>query len=98
EVDFFSIGTNDLSQYTLAVDRTNTTLADLANAFDPSVLYLIQKVSQAAHRYGKSVGVCGEMAGDPLAIPILVGLGIDELSMNLPVVPVAKQIIRQLNY
>ena len=98
EVDFFSIGTNDLSQYTMAVDRTNTTLANLANAFDPSVLTLISMVVQAAHKYGKDVGVCGELAGDPLAVPILLGLGLDELSMNTPVVPVVKQIVRSLSY
>jgi phosphotransferase system enzyme I (PtsI) len=98
EVDFFSIGTNDLSQYTLAVDRTNTNLADLANAYDPAVLTLISMVVNAAHKYGKSAGICGELAGDPLAIPILVGLGLDELSMNPPAVPTAKQIIRRLNF
>jgi phosphotransferase system enzyme I (PtsI) len=97
EVDFFSIGTNDLSQYTLAVDRTNSTLANLANAYDPAVLKLIQSVVQGAHAYGKIVGVCGELAGEPLAIPILVGLGVDELSMNPSVVPLTKQIVRRLN-
>jgi phosphotransferase system enzyme I (PtsI) len=97
EVDFFSIGTNDLSQYTLAVDRTNTNLADLANAYDPSVLKLINNVVKDAHRYGKEVGVCGELAGDPLAVPILVGLGLDELSMNTPAIPVVKQIVRNLD-
>ncbi|HPO57436.1 MAG TPA: phosphoenolpyruvate--protein phosphotransferase [Anaerolineaceae bacterium] len=96
EVDFFSIGTNDLSQYTLAVDRTNQNLADLANAFDPAVLTLVRSVSRAAHKYGKIVGICGELAGDPLAVPLLVGLGLDELSMNVPALPVAKQIIRRL--
>ncbi|MBQ6509812.1 MAG: phosphoenolpyruvate--protein phosphotransferase [Flexilinea sp.] len=98
EVDFFSIGTNDLTQYTLAVDRTNNNLADLANAFDPAVLRLIARVADAAHEHGKTVGVCGELGGDPIAIPILVGLGLDELSMNAPAIPVAKQIIRQLDY
>ncbi len=97
EVDFFSIGTNDLTQYTMAVDRTNNTLSDLANAYDPAVLQLIHSVAEGAHQYGKKAGVCGELAGEPLAIPILVGLGIDELSMNPPVVPLAKQIIRRLN-
>jgi phosphoenolpyruvate-protein phosphotransferase (PTS system enzyme I) len=96
EVDFFSIGTNDLSQYTLAVDRTNASLSDLVNAFDPSVLRLISMVVNAAHTKGKMVGVCGELAGEPLAIPILVGLGVDELSMNPPAIPVAKQIVRTL--
>ena len=98
EVDFFSIGTNDLTQYTLAVDRTNNNLADLANAFDPAVLRLIARVADAAHEHGKTVGVCGELGGDPVAIPILTGLGLDELSMNAPAIPVAKQIIRQLDY
>ncbi|MBQ4513512.1 MAG: phosphoenolpyruvate--protein phosphotransferase [Anaerolineaceae bacterium] len=98
EVEFFSIGTNDLTQYTLAVDRTNNSLADLANAFDPAVLRLIARVAESAHRYGKTVGVCGELGGDPIAIPILVGLGLDELSMNAPAIPIAKQIIRGLNF
>jgi phosphoenolpyruvate-protein phosphotransferase (PTS system enzyme I) len=98
EVDFFSIGTNDLSQYTLAVDRTNASLSDLVNAFDPSVLRLISMVVNAAHTKGKMVGVCGELAGEPLAIPILVGLGVDELSMNPPAIPIAKQIVRSLTF
>lgn len=97
EVDFFSIGTNDLTQYTLAVDRTNGNLADLANAFDPAVLRLINNVCVSAHKYGKTVGVCGELGGDPIAIPILVGMGLDELSMNAPAIPLAKAIIRELN-
>jgi phosphotransferase system enzyme I (PtsI) len=98
EVDFFSIGTNDLSQYTLAVDRTNTNLSDLVNAFDPSILRLISMIVKAAHSKGKMVGVCGELAGEPLAIPILVGLGVDELSMNPPAIPIAKQIVRNLTF
>lgn len=98
EVDFFSIGTNDLSQYTLAVDRTNASLSDLVSAFDPSVLRLIAMVVEAAHKQGKMVGVCGELAGEPLAIPILVGLGVDELSMNPPAIPIAKQIVRSLTH
>ena len=97
EVDFFSIGTNDLTQYTIAVDRTNGNLADLANAFDPAVLRLINNVTKSAHKYGKMVGVCGELGGDPIAIPILVGIGLDELSMNAPAIPLAKAIIRELN-
>ena len=97
EVDFFSIGTNDLTQYTLAVDRTNSVLTDLANGFDPAVLTLIQSVIEGAHRNGKKVGICGELGGDPLAIPLLVGMGMDELSMNPSEIPAAKQIIRQLS-
>jgi len=96
EVDFFSIGTNDLTQYTMAVDRTNSQLAYLTSAFSPAVLRLIQNVILQAHKYGKWVGLCGELAGEPLAIPILLGLGLDEFSMNPPAIPTAKQIIRGL--
>ena len=96
EVDFFSIGTNDLTQYTLAADRTNSQLAYLTSAFSPAVLRLIQNVIIQAHKYGKWVGLCGELAGEPLAIPILIGLGLDEFSMNPPAIPMAKQIIRGL--
>ena len=96
-VDFFSIGTNDLTQYTLAVDRTNAGLSYLTSAFSPAVLGLIGQVIQAGHRLGRWVGVCGELAGEPLAIPILLGLGLDEFSMNPPAVPLAKQIIRRLS-
>ncbi len=98
EVDFFSIGTNDLTQYTLAAERGNSRVAALADSFHPAVLELIQRVAIAAHANGKWVGVCGEMAGDPRAIPLLVGLGIDELSMSAPSIPKAKQIIRNLEY
>jgi phosphotransferase system enzyme I (PtsI) len=97
EVDFFSIGTNDLSQYTMAADRTNPKVADLSNAFFPAVLRLIRDVISAAHKEGKWVGMCGELAGEPLAAPILLGLGLDEFSMNPPMVPVVKQILRNLN-
>ncbi|HJW91243.1 MAG TPA: phosphoenolpyruvate--protein phosphotransferase [Anaerolineales bacterium] len=97
EVDFFSIGTNDLTQYTLAVDRTNAELDYLGSAFHPAVLRLIDSVIRAAHSAGKWVGVCGELAGEPLAAPILLGLGLDEFSMNAPAIPLVKEIIRQLN-
>lgn len=96
-VDFFSIGTNDLAQYTLAADRTNAQVAPLASAFHPAVLRLIRDVISAAHREGKWVGLCGELAGEPAAIPILLGLGLDEFSMNAPAIPVAKQVIRSLS-
>ncbi len=96
EVDFFSIGTNDLTQYTLAADRTNALVAALGSAFQPAVLHLVRNVITAAHAEGKWVGLCGELAGDPLAIPILLGLGLDEFSMNPPAIPLAKQIIRAL--
>jgi phosphoenolpyruvate-protein phosphotransferase (PTS system enzyme I) len=97
EVDFFSIGTNDLSQYTLAADRTNARVAHLSNAFQPAVLRLIRDVVRAAHAYDKWAGMCGELAGEPLAAPILIGLGLDEFSMSPPMVPLIKQIIRGLN-
>jgi phosphoenolpyruvate-protein phosphotransferase len=95
-VDFFSIGTNDLSQYTMAADRTNAGVASLADAFQPAVLRLIRQVIDAAHTAGKWVGLCGELAGEPLAIPVLLGLGLDEFSMNAPAIPTAKQVIRTL--
>ncbi len=96
-VDFFSIGTNDLAQYTMAADRTNSAVAPLASGFEPAVLRLIQQVIEKAHAHGKWVGLCGELAGEPLAIPILLGLGLDEFSMNPPAIPTAKEIIRSLS-
>jgi phosphotransferase system enzyme I (PtsI) len=96
EVDFFSIGTNDLSQYTMAADRTNPKVAELSNAFQPAVLRLIKMVIDAAHTEHKWVGMCGELAGEPLAAPILIGLGLDEFSMSPPFIPLVKQIIRNL--
>jgi phosphotransferase system enzyme I (PtsI) len=97
EVDFFSIGTNDLSQYTLAADRTNARVAHLSNAFQPAVLRLVRDVVRAAHAYDKWAGMCGELAGEPLAVPLLIGLGLDEFSMSPPMVPLVKQIIRGLD-
>ncbi len=97
EVDFFSIGTNDLSQYTMAADRTSSAVSALADAFHPAVLRLVRDVVRVAHDKGKWVGMCGELAGEPLAIPLLIGLGVDELSMNPPAIAVAKQIVRNLS-
>jgi phosphotransferase system enzyme I (PtsI) len=97
EVDFFSIGTNDLSQYTLAADRTNARVSRLADAFHPAVLRLVRGVVEAAHARGKWVGLCGELASEPLALPLLLGLGLDELSMSAPAIPAAKEMLRSLN-
>lgn len=95
EVDFFSIGTNDLTQYTMAADRGNEKLSRLSDACYPAVLRLIQGVVKAAHANGIWVGLCGELGGDPDAVPVLLGLGIDELSMAPSSIPRAKKIIRE---
>lgn len=97
EVDFFSIGTNDLTQYTLAMDRTNANLGT-ADGLHPAVLRLIARTIEAAHAAGKWVGICGELAGDQKAVPILLGLGVDELSVSSPLIPTLKAQIRLLNY
>ncbi|NJN92906.1 MAG: phosphoenolpyruvate--protein phosphotransferase [Anaerolineales bacterium] len=96
-VDFFSIGTNDLAQYTLAADRTNPLVAPLADPLHPAVLHLIRQVIEAGHRHGKWVGMCGELAGNPLAVPVLLGLGLDEFSMTASAIPAAKALIRALS-
>jgi len=97
EVDFFSIGSNDLTQYTLAVDRSHAVLASMTDGLHPAVLRLIKYTVDAAHRHGKWAGICGELGGDPQAVPILVGLGLDELSMGVPSVPLVKMQISQLS-
>jgi len=93
-VDFFSLGTNDLAQYVFAADRGNAEVAALADPLHPAVLRLIERVSRVAAEGGRSVAVCGEMAGDPLAIPVLLGLGITELSMAAARIPLAKHVVR----
>lgn len=97
EVDFFSIGTNDLTQYALAIDRGHPTLSAQADGLHPAVLQLIELTVRAAHARGKWVGVCGELAADPLAVPLLVGLGVDELSVAARSVPEVKARIRELS-
>ncbi|MCF0224489.1 MAG: phosphoenolpyruvate--protein phosphotransferase [Fibrobacter sp.] len=98
EADFFSIGTNDLIQFTLAVDRTNELITDMFQPHNPSVLLMIYKTIQAAHREGIPVAVCGEMASDPMSVLLLVGLGVDELSMTPWSVMSTKKIIRSINF
>ena len=97
-VDFFSIGTNDLIQYTCAVDRMNQKISHLYNQFNPAVLRLINMVIDNAHKEGKWVGMCGESAGDPLMIPILLGMGLDEFSMSPISILPARKFITSVNY
>ncbi len=97
EVDFFSIGTNDLTQYTLAIDRGHPTLAAQADGLNPAVLDLIGRTVQGAHKHKKWTGVCGGIASDPHAVPILLGLGVDELSVSVPSIPSIKAQIRELD-
>jgi phosphotransferase system enzyme I (PtsI) len=96
QVDFFSIGSNDLTQYTLGVDRGNEKISRLFDHFHPAVLTLIKQVIESGHQSHIWVGLCGELAADPLAIPLLIGLGIDELSMNPSSIPRAKMVVRAL--
>ena len=96
EVDFFSIGTNDLTQYTLAIDRGHPALAAKHDGLHPAVLRLISQTVEGAHRYGKRADVCGELGSDPAAVPILIGLGVDELSVSVPLVPTVKAQVRGL--
>ena len=98
EVDFFSIGTNDLTQYTLAVDRGNELISHLYNPMSPSVLSLIKQVIDASHAEGKWTGMCGELAGDEHATVLLLGMGLDEFSMSAISVPRIKKLIRNVNY
>ena len=98
EVDFFSIGTNDLTQYTLAVDRGNELISHLYNPMSPSVLGLIKQVIDASHAEGKWTGMCGELAGDERATLLLLGMGLDEFSMSAISVPHIKKLIRHVNY
>lgn len=97
EVDFFSIGTNDLIQYTMAADRMNERVSYLYQPYNPAILKLVQMVIDAAHKEGKWAGMCGEMAGDEVALPILLGLGLDEFSMSATSILRARSQLKQLS-
>lgn len=97
EVDFFSIGTNDLIQYTFAADRMSTSISYLYQPYNPSILRLIKNVIDASHKEGKWTGMCGEMAGELMAAPLLIGLGLDEFSMSATSVLADRKLIRSLN-
>ncbi|MBF0224053.1 MAG: phosphoenolpyruvate--protein phosphotransferase [Desulfobacterales bacterium] len=96
-IDFFSIGTNDLTQYTLAIDRSNTEVAYIFHPLHPAVIRMVKHVVDVAKKYGKPVSMCGEMAGDIMYLPVLLGLGIDELSMSPQSIPDVKKAIQQIN-
>jgi phosphotransferase system enzyme I (PtsP) len=96
-VDFLSVGSNDLTQYLLAVDRNNARVADLYHAFHPAVLQALRAVVEAGKAEGKPVTICGELAGDPLAVVLLLALGYDGLSMNATSLPKVKKVLRNLS-
>jgi phosphotransferase system enzyme I (PtsI) len=96
EVNFLSIGTNDLIQYTLAVDRINEHVSYLFNPFHPAVLRLIKRTVEMADEKGVPVGVCGEMAGQLPCVPLLIGMGVDELSMNVHAIPKVKKLLTSI--
>lgn len=98
EVDFFSIGTNDLTQYMLAVDRNNRRVSRNFQVLHPAIVLAIKKTIEAGHKIGIPVGICGEIAGDPIATKLLVGLGVDSLSMNPASIPVVKAILPKINF
>jgi phosphotransferase system enzyme I (PtsI) len=97
EVDFFSIGTNDLIQYTIAVDRLNEHIAHLYEPTHPAIIRLLRMIVDAGHAHNLWVGVCGEMAGDVLLTPLLLGMGVDELSAGAALVPRVKRAVQSLD-
>ncbi|MDB5056068.1 MAG: phosphoenolpyruvate--protein phosphotransferase, partial [Bacilli bacterium] len=98
EVDFFSIGTNDLIQYTMAADRMNESVAYLYQPYHPAILRLIHMFVKAADQEGKWVGMCGEMAGDRVAVPILLGMGLKELSMSAAAIPSTRALLSKISF
>jgi phosphocarrier protein FPr len=97
EAEFLSIGTNDLTQYTLAMDRGNRRLAPQLDSLHPAVLALVERAVAGGHAHGRWIGVCGAVAGDLAAVPVLLGLGVDELSVDLPLVPSIRARVRELS-
>jgi len=95
--DFFSVGTNDLTSYTLAMDRGHPKLASQVDPCNPAVLKLIGDAAEALHRHGKWLGICGGVASDVQAVPILLGLGVDELSCSIPAIPAVKAAVRAVS-
>ena len=95
--DFFSIGTNDLTQYVFAAERGNDRVAAIADPFHPALLELVGRTARASAAAGGWTGVCGELAADPLAAPLLVGLGVRELSMGAPAIPLVKEALRAVD-
>ena len=98
EADFFSIGTNDLIQYSMASDRMNEKVSYLYQPYNPSLLRLIKMTIDGAHKEGKWCGMCGEMAGEELAVALLLGLGLDEFSMSASSILQARKMVRSLSY
>jgi len=98
EVDFFSVGTNDLIQYSFAIDRINKHVANLYQPLHPTVLRMIRQVVDAGKQAGIPVALCGEMGGDVMSLPVLLGLGVDSISMNPVSIPAIKETIRRLSY
>jgi phosphotransferase system enzyme I (PtsP) len=97
-VEFLSVGSNDLTQYMLAVDRNNPRVANLYDPFQPAVLKALVQIVEAAHQAKKPISICGEMASDPLAVPLLLAMGFDALSMNSFSIPRIKSVIRQISF
>jgi phosphocarrier protein FPr len=95
DASFFSLGTNDLTQYLFAAERGNASVAHLADAMHPALLQMVARVTEVAHAQGRWVGVCGELAGEALAVPLLLGFSVDELSVSAPAIATVKQALRE---